>query len=30
MSYLEPKAPSSEAALNDIADNFERLMKEYK
>jgi hypothetical protein len=28
MSYLEPKAPSSEAALYDIADGFERLMKE--
>ncbi|KAI8640004.1 chalcone-flavanone isomerase, partial [Parasitella parasitica] len=28
MSYLNPKAPSSEAALHDIADGFERLMKE--
>lgn len=27
MSYLNPKAPSSEAALHDIADGFERLMK---
>lgn len=27
MSYLEPKAPSSEAALHDIANGFERLMK---
>ncbi|KAG1114990.1 hypothetical protein G6F42_014055 [Rhizopus arrhizus] len=28
MAYLNPKAPSSEAALHDIADNFERLMRE--
>ncbi|CEP11454.1 hypothetical protein [Parasitella parasitica] len=28
MSYLNPNAPSSEAALYDIADGFERLMKE--
>jgi hypothetical protein len=28
MSYLDPKAPSSEAALIDIADGLERLLKE--
>ncbi|KAI8890198.1 chalcone-flavanone isomerase, partial [Backusella circina FSU 941] len=28
MSYLEPEGPSSEAAFHDIADGFERLMKE--
>jgi hypothetical protein len=27
MGYLDPKAPSSKAALLDIADGFERLMK---
>ncbi|KAI8976862.1 chalcone-flavanone isomerase-domain-containing protein [Pilobolus umbonatus] len=27
MSYLEPKAPSSEAALHDIANGFETLLK---
>lgn len=28
MSYLDTKAPSSEAALIDIADGFERLLKQ--
>lgn len=28
MSYLDPKAPSSEAALIDIADGFERILKQ--
>lgn len=27
MGYLNTKAPSSEAALVDIADGFEKLMK---
>ncbi|KAI8330929.1 chalcone-flavanone isomerase-domain-containing protein [Blakeslea trispora] len=28
MGYLEPKAPSSEAALHDIADGFQTLLKQ--
>lgn len=28
MGYLNPKAPSSKAALLDIADGFDRLMKQ--